>query len=129
MRLEWNNIVSKGFPKSKRGRILLVMRILVIFGLIRSTSFYLVLFGPIQSTLSPVHFGSFGLIWSTAVQFGPIQSTLVLLGQLCSTLSTSVLFGPRQSVWFYSVLFRPLWSYLVLFDYFGLIRSILVHSV
>ena len=81
----------------------------VHFGLIRSTSVRLVLFGPIPSTLvlfSPlwlfwsysVHFGPFRLIWSFSVhyvQLGPHRSTWSYLVRL-------VLFGPYWSIWSYS---------------------------
>ena len=90
---------------------------------------YLVQFGSIRSILSTlVLFGHFGPIQSTLVKLGPLYplpSFLVLFCSIRSTAVHSVLFqstlvlcSPFGTLWFYSVLsvlFGPLWSYLVHF--------------
>ena len=100
-------------------------------------------FSPIQSILSYlIHFGLFGLIWSTLILFYPLQFYLVNIGPigpLCplqsysnhlvyfgfiwSILSTSILFGRH---WTYSAHFFPICSYSVQSVDFSLIQSTLV---
>ena len=89
---------------------------------------YSVDIGPIQSilvpfcTLCPVWPYSilsvrFGSVWSIRSYSGPLQ---------CYKLH----FSPFVIIWFYSVYFGPIWSFLSALVLFGLIqefRSILVH--
>ena len=123
---------------------------LVIFGLFLHIWsfcplwFYLVYFGPMQSTL--VHFSPITSILSTFVLFGQLWSYSVLIRPLIrSILSTLVLFGsPRPirstsvlfALWFYLVLYSPIWSILStltlfgpIYHHIGLHQSYFVHSV
>ena len=101
------------------------------FGLIGSTSVYLVLFDPIQSTW--VLFGPLCSIWSIRSYlvhiglFGLIRSYLVYFGSIWTIMFNSVLFYLIWSILSTLVLFNHIQSTLGLFCPFGPNYSFLFH--